>query len=570
MMRIPIGIKRHIHRFFFVIPCLFYYYTACRTPGWGDATMIASNTVRLALGSWVNTHNLFHFLGFLWLKLFPSDNIHFHLVLLSALFGALTVHFMFLTGRELSSHPVAAVIGAAALMASHSLWWHSTMLEVYTLNTALLSLMLYCVVRYEKTSKVVYLCLAAFFFGLGCSNHVLMGLFVFAFFLVVLLLIIHRKTLTVMHLLLLLGCFLLGFQLYLFVFVKDFLRSLPRHVMAGNQSILEIGWNTFREVLHRATGGDFKRYMFARDLPMERILFYRFSYGFWIVYNFASPAILLGFWGFYLFWKKRAFRLSCCFFFVGFLAQAVWSANYFIWDMYAFSLPVYVLFSLPVTLAVDRLIERQGVVRRLTLALSFTVLLPVLLYGQVPHWYRQGGFFRWYLDGYPETQWVRHTWEPVEYFSNPYKRTYDKVERYVKKLHSVLPQQAHLLDSDCRADYPLRYYYRDIQRVRTDIIHHELFSPFLTPEKGKQVARELKDQLDSGKCVYTVSVLFPEKLVLDQLYLLYEPGRDPASLESLSQSEYLSSFPGVRFEKIVLFEEEEIWIYEMRPITSKG
>ena len=302
---------------------------------------------------------------------------------------------------------------------------------------------------------------------------------------------------------------------------------------------------------------------------MERILFFRFSYGFWIVYNFASPALLLGFWGFYLFWKKRAFRLSCWFFFAGIAAQAVWSANYFIWDMYAFSLPVYVMFSLPVTLAVDRLVERKGVVRRVTLALSLTVLLPVLLYGQVPRWYRQGGFFRWYLDSYPETQWVRHTWDPVEYFSNPYKRDYDKVERYVKKLHSVLPQQAHLLDSDCRADYPLRHYYRDIQRVRTDIIHHDLFSPFLTPEKGKKVARKLKDQLDSDNPVYTVSVQYPEKVVLDQLYLLYDPEKEPASLESIPESEYLSSFPGVRFEKIILFEEEEIWIYAMRPIPSK-
>jgi len=562
-------VKKYMHRFFFVIPCLFYFYTACRTPGWGDAAMIASNTVHLVLGSWVNTHNLFHLLGFLWLKLFPSANVHFHLVLLSALFGALTVHFMFLTGRELTSRPVAAAIGAVALMVSHSLWWHSTMLEVYTLNTALLSLMLYFVVRYEKTTKLGYLCLAAFFFGLGCSNHVLMGLFVFAFVLVVLLLLIHRKILTVRHLFLLLACFLLGFQLYLIVFVKDFLRSLPSDATTGNQGVPETVWNAFREVLHKATGGDFKRYMFSKDMPMERILFYRFSYGFWIVYNFASPALLLGFWGFYLFWKKRAFRLSCWFFFAGFAAQVVWSANYFIWDMYAFSLPVFVLFSLPVMLAIDRLIARKGLVRRTALALSFTVLLPVLLYSQVPYWYRQGGFFRWYFDSYPETQWVRHTWEPAEYFGNPYKRNYDKVERYINKLHSVLPQQAHLLDSDCRADYALRYYYRDVQGVRTDIVHHALFSPFLTPEKGKNVARELKDQLDSGKPVYTVSVLFPEKVVLDQLYLLYDPGRESAYLESLSLSEYLSSFPGVRFEKIMLFEEEEIWIYKMRLTSQK-
>jgi hypothetical protein len=601
-----------LHRFFFVIPCLFYFYTACRTPGWVDATMIVSNTFHLELGSWVNTHNLFHLLGFLWLKLFPPTNIHFHLVLLSGLLGAVTVHFMFLTGRELTSHPISAAIGAIALMVSHSLWWHSAMLEVYTLNTALMSLMLYCVVRYEKTTRSVrvtgngagdvrvtgrnnvpvcaaernagnrnsvdskvgktgYLYLAVFFFGLGCSNHVLMGLFVFAFFIMVFLLLFRWKRLSIRHLLMMLICFLLGFQLYIYAFLRDFLRSLSLHAASVNQtwvnqSTFGIAWHAFREVLHAATGGDFKRLMFTRGLPLERVVFYRFSYFFWIVYNYASPAVLLGFWGFYLFWKKRAFRLSFSFFITGIAIQAMWSANYFIWDMYAFSLPVYVLFSLPAMLAVDKLIERKGTVRRLTLALSFTLLLPLLIYRQVPRWYSQGGFFRWYIDGYPETHLVKNTWDPVGYFANPDKRTYDKVDRYVRKLCSVLPQQAHLLNSDSRADYPLRYYHCGVLKNRTDIVHHHIFSlSIMNPEEGRKVARRLKRVLDSGKSVYTVSVQHPEKHVLDQLYLLYNPGMDPDSLESISQHEYLSSFPGVRFEKIVLFDEEEIWIYKIVP-----
>ncbi len=559
--------KRYGHCFFFVIPCLFYFYTACRTPGWADATMIASNVVSLELGSWVNTHNLFHLLGFLWLKMFHPTNIHYFLVLLSALFGALTVHFVYLTGRELTSRSLGPAIGAVALMVSHSLWWHSTMLEVYTLNMALLALMLYCVVRYDKTQRILYLCFAALFFGLSCSNHVLMGLYIFAFLLVAVLLLVHRKTITVRHLCLLLGCFLLGFQLYIYVFVRDVLEILPRHTARGGA--LEAIWISFREVLHRATGGGFKRYMFTKNLPAERLLFYRFSYVFWFAYNYASPALLMGFWGFYRFWKKRDFRISWWFFVAGLAAQVAWSANYFIWDMYAFSLPVYVMFSIPVILAVNHLLERKGRVRIVALALSITVFAPVLLYQQVPQWYRQGGFFRWFYSGYPETQWVKHTWEPVEYFSNPNKRGYDKVERYVEKLYSILPQGAHFLNSDCRADYPLRYYYRDVRQLRTDINHHDLFAPFLTDGQARSVARQLKNHLDGGSHVYTASVSFPERAVLDQLYCLCKPGADPADVASIPESEYLSSFPGVVFEKIMLFEEEEIWIYEMRPSIPK-
>lgn len=159
--------KRTLHSLFFIVPGLFYYFTASRTPGWADATLIVTNVVNLELGSWVNIHNLFHLLGYLWLKLFPPDNIHFYLLLLSAAFGTLTVYLVFLIGLELTARPLAAALGALALMVSHSIWWHSTMLEVYTLNTALMAAMFYLILRYNRTEKLNYLYPAAFCFGLA-------------------------------------------------------------------------------------------------------------------------------------------------------------------------------------------------------------------------------------------------------------------------------------------------------------------------------------------------------------------------------------------------------------------
>ena len=563
-------LEKNLRRFFFVIPGLFYFFTASRTPGWLDAGMIVSNVVNLQLGSWVNFHNLFHLLGFLWLKLFPGENIHFYLVLLAGLFGAVTVHFIFLAGLELTRHPLSAAIGAVTLMVSHSLWWHSTMLEVYTLNTALLAIFLYAVIRYNRTKKRGYLYLSVFFFGLGCSNHVLVGLFIPAFVLLFCILLFRRREISPKHLLITAGCFLLGFQLYLVVFIKDFLNVLGSSTADGGRADLGRAWDALREVLHGATGGDFKKYMFSRELPLSLRRFYRFGFVFWLFYNFASPAFFLGFWGFYLYWKKTRYRLTFWFFILGITALAVWSANYFIWDMYAFSLPVYVMFSLPVILALDRLLYSEGRIRRVFLALSISLLIPVLLYQGVSGLYRKGGFFKWFYDSYPETEWIRHTWDPVEYFSKPNKRNYDKVETYVAELLAVLPQDANLLNSDCRADYPLRLYYRDIKQIRTDIVHYDLFSPFMTDNRGKQVAKQLKGRLENGEPVYTVSAGFPEKVVLDQLYLMYDPTKDQAWLDSLSLDEYLESFPNVRFEKIVLFEEEGIWIYEILPKAFNG
>ena len=555
--------KQKLHFLFFIIPGVFYFLTASRTPGWVDAALIVSNVINLQLGSWVNTHNLFNLLGNLWLKLFPADNIHFYLVLLSALLGTLTVYFIFLTGLEMTGRPLSAMIGALVLMVSHSLWWHSAMLEVYTLNTALMAVMFYLVVRYNKTERSVFLHMAAFFFGLSCSNHVLMGLFVAAFLVLTIYILVQRKGLTVKRGLLLFLCFVLGLSLYLFTFTRDLSRNYQYENSHGESSVTAAGWNAFKATLHNATGGHFKEFMFTENLPSEQRRFWRFNYLFLFFGNFPSPALPLGLFGLFLFWKKKKLRLTFLFYAAAILAQAVWSANYFIWDMYAFSLPVYVLFSIAVILGINWFLSQGAVVRRIFLVLVPTLLLPVLIYHKVPDWYSQGGFMHRYFNSYREVQWAKHTWEPAAYIGNPNKRRFDKVEKYVNKLFTILPQDAHFLTSDARSDYPLRYYYRGIYSVRTDINYHHLFSLRLPKTRAKEVAGQIERALENNEPVYTASVAYPEKEVLDQLYLIYDPDMDVKRLNMISQEEYVASFPGFRIEKIVLFEDEEIWIYKL-------
>jgi hypothetical protein len=52
-------------------------------------------------------------------------------------------------------------------------------------------------------------------------------------------------------------------------------------------------------------------------------------------------------------------RRGCFLFFgLGIAAQVAWSANYLIWDMYAFSLPVYVMLGVPLIVGADALLKR--------------------------------------------------------------------------------------------------------------------------------------------------------------------------------------------------------------------
>jgi len=559
-------LARTLHIVFFLTPALFYYMTACRTPGWVDATLIVSDVTRLTLSSWVDSHNLFNLLGYFWLKLFPIQDIHFHLVLLSALFGALSVYFIFRTVLELTSDVISAGIASLVLMVSHSLWWHSTMLEVYTLNSAILAVIFFSLARYERSGKPLYLYLAAFFFGLGCSNHVLMGLLVLAFLAVLIYSIIRRHPHVGKYLAIAALCFLLGLGLYLFLFIRDMRDELLRQTGGGHESLLGRAWQALRSTFDAATGGKFKQLMFTPGMPVALKRFWRINFFFMFFLNFPSPALAMGFYGLWAFWRKSSFRLTFVFFSAAILTLAVWSANYFVWDMFAFAQPVYVMFSIPVGLAAERLLRGPKALRLIFLILLAPILLlPGFTYAGLPVWYHDKGFLKGYFESYPPFSWTAHTWAPVEYIINPNKRSYDKVERYADAVFAVLPHGAHFLNSDSRSDYPLRYYYRDLYHVRTDIVHHSLYSPFLGVDEAKGVAVELKQQLDRGEPVFTASILYPEKVVLDQLFLLNDPSRSLETIQGLSTEEYTSSFPGVDFEKIVLFDAEQIWIYRLTP-----
>ncbi len=556
--------KKFSPYFFILIPGLFYYLTACRTPGWADATLIVSNVVKPQLGSWVNYHNLFHLIGYAWIRLFPERNIHFYLVLLSALFGALTVQLMFLVFLEITSHRIIATLGAIILMISHSLWWHSTMLEVYTLNTAIIAATLLFLIRYNKNERFINLCTAAGFVGLGCSNHMLMFLFVFGFIAVIGVLVFRGKNLTFWRVMILLGCFLLGMSLYLYVFLYDYHRIVKMLLLrAPGRSFIGIRLGALRSTLDRATGLDFRTYMFSSDISPGERKFWRLNYFILILYNYPSAAILLVLFGFYCFWKQNTHHLTFVFYIIGLIAQIIWSGNFFIWDMYAFSLPVYVMLSVPVVFALHFLMKRGRVGRIVLLLMLPTLIAPPFIYKAVSDDGHKEGMVKNYFRNYPEWEHAEGTWDVIEYLTNPNKRSYEKVPQYTARIFELLPKDAHFWNSAGRADYPLRFYYRDIYGIRRDIKHHSLFNLHITHEEAESEAKRMKACIDGGLPVYVASLLFPERLVLDHLYVLLKPEKELQWVSSLPLDRFLETFPGIEFEEIVLFKDEHISIYRV-------
>ena len=113
-------------------------------------------------------------------SLVPIGSLAFRINLVSAIAGAAGVFFLARWILELAPRaagPAAAVFGALAgslLYAfSRGAWSQSVLAEVYTLNIALLGATLWSLARSDRNGDLRWLCLSAYLFGLGLTNHLL-------------------------------------------------------------------------------------------------------------------------------------------------------------------------------------------------------------------------------------------------------------------------------------------------------------------------------------------------------------------------------------------------------------
>ncbi len=110
----------------------------------------------------------------------PVGNLAFRINLVSALAGAASVFFLARWILEAAPRaagyagPAFGALSAALLYAfSAGAWSQSVLAEVYTLNAAFLGAILWAVARAERTGGLAPLALAAYLFGLGLTNHLL-------------------------------------------------------------------------------------------------------------------------------------------------------------------------------------------------------------------------------------------------------------------------------------------------------------------------------------------------------------------------------------------------------------
>lgn len=558
------GARRWVARLFWVVPLVFYGLTVSPTPGWVDAAFIARVVHQVKLTVWVNHHTLFTLVGAGWLRLMPAAiEPHYALNLLCALLASLTVYLVFHIGLRLTRNVWASALGATVLMVSHSLWWHATMLEVYTLSTVLLSTTLLFVVRFDQEGRLRDLALATFTFGLACSNHPQMAFLGTGFIGLLARPEGRARLLDTTPLLLIAGCFLLGFLPYLCVFGFELASRVTGSPTATLGTVVQ-------RMLYEASGGGFKRHMFPGGITTQQRLFWWGYWVAWLVYNFPPPWLLVAPVGLWQWWCRRDLRASFVFFALVLLAQIVWSANYMIWDMWAFALPAYVLVGVLVIVGIAWLAQRGRGWRTAILALAPTVALTPWLYARAADWASKSEWASEALERIPEFSQATAFWDPLDYFLDPNKRGYDRVERYATTILEKLEPNACYWGNEATVFYPLSFYYKDVLGRRPDVSYHLVFGILENDPAFRRHATKMLEQLERGCPVYVSSLGYPERDVLDHVYARLDSRRSLGDVRRLSTEAFVETFPEYALHRVDIDPKEEAKIFKLEPRASSA
>jgi hypothetical protein len=246
------------------------------------------------------------------------------------------------------------------------------------------------------------------------------------------------------------------------------------------------------------------------------------------------------------------------------LGQIVWSANYFVWDMYAFALPAYVMAALLVIMGIDWVYSRGGRLRMLLYALTPTAILIPILYGKAPDWIAQSEQATHALARIPQYEQATAFWDPLDYFFNPNKWSYHRVERYSRTILGQLERDACYWGNEATIFYPLKYYYQDVLGARNDVSYHRVFGIVESEVEFRYHAATMVQHLRRGCPVYISSLGYPERNVLNYVY--HQLGRTVALAEiaSLSESAFVETFPGYRLNALDVDLSEGVRIYTLQ------
>ncbi|MHB1254147.1 MAG: glycosyltransferase family 117 protein [Candidatus Humimicrobiaceae bacterium] len=312
-----------------VIPFIFYVLTLERKLVGGDTSWYMCELPQMALLP-PTGYPVFSLIGKLF-SIIPIGPLALKLNLISAVFGSLTVLFLFLAINKLTKNEFAGLIASFSFAFTYPYWSYANRLEFDTLNSFFIAILLFAISKYIEipSRKNLYFCFVCL--GFLLTNHPIAFFIMPAFLIMVI--ILNPKIFKNIRAVFL---SILFFILPLFSYFYIYIRSLQGF---GNADTLVkfIYFVTGREENGATFGGSFG------DKNLSEIIKVILDYLKLIYNNYGIILILIALAGFvYLFkknWKIAAFSLLAIIF------NLVITTQYLNWAVLNYTLDIMLIMS---------------------------------------------------------------------------------------------------------------------------------------------------------------------------------------------------------------------------------
>jgi hypothetical protein len=410
--------KPKLAQHYLVVLCaaLALYIVSC-APGvlWQDSGLIQyriwHNDIEGFLGLAIS-HPLFYILA-ISAKYIPLGEFAHRVNLVAAVAAAVAVANMFIFVRLWLGRNLPAVIAAVTLAVSHTFWRHASIIETYTLWTALFLAELIMLLQYTRSNRVRYLYWLGLLSGLSIAVHMLAAipLVCYAVFLIFL---VAKKEIRIGDLAIITLLWIVGAMPYEYLIVKNMIQTGD---IAGTLASAAFGTRWQGAVLNASVS--------------MRIVKENFLY---ILLNFPTPNAVLFFAGCVGLFKiplNRGLRnvvlaLIALFFLFAF--------RYTVHDRYAFFIPFYCVVSILIGLGTYLLQTRMNRGAFVLLVLFFS-LLPVGVYAAAPTLARKMQLNIGTREDIPYR-------DDYEYFLRPWKTGYRGADRFADEVLSLAEDNA--------------------------------------------------------------------------------------------------------------------------------
>ncbi|HLY65973.1 MAG TPA: DUF2723 domain-containing protein, partial [Chloroflexota bacterium] len=120
---------------------------------------------------------LFVLLGRLFIQVLPLGDAAYRMVVMTALFAALSVAVLYALLRQLQVSRVASAAAAAAFAVSYYQWSTAVVTKEHSLHDLLLIMVLWLLVRWQRSAGFRWLLAATVIYGLSLTNHLAAALY---------------------------------------------------------------------------------------------------------------------------------------------------------------------------------------------------------------------------------------------------------------------------------------------------------------------------------------------------------------------------------------------------------